>query len=391
MTARAASTFVEGAFNRATVEETARELTQKIGGHVTLGLAFVSADYLEDLEDFCELVQIHGHVPILAGCTGGGLISTGKEAEMTTGFSLLLLNLPETQIIPSTLSQSQLEDYSTPAFWHAKTGVTPDQVNGWIALCNPFQFSIDQWLKQWNRSYPGIPTVGGLASAWPTQDQVGVFLNGKTVSGAVLLGIEGKIALSSVVSQGCRPIGEPLIVTKVEENVVYGLGGRAAYEVLNEVYSSLNQDEKEKARGNLCAGLASSEYLDDYRQGDFLVRNILAANPESGAVALGDRVRAGQTMQYQLRDRKSAHHELHTLLAEEVKKEPLPIAAILFSCLGRGTSLFETPHHDAKGVKDAFGPLATAGFFCNGEIGPVGGMNFIHSYTASIAFLREKP
>jgi len=387
---QAASTFVEGAFDRNIVQATAAKLAAETGGGASCAVVFVSSDYLDDLEEFCEIFRIHGHVPTVIGCTASGFISTGREIENESGFSALTLHLPDIKITAMELPSSHVSESNNSAFWSDNLKTPPDQVQGWIALCDPYHFPSELWLRQWNQSYPGIPTLGGLASAHPDPEQTAVFLNGKRGSGAVVLGFSGDIELRTVVSQGCRPIGEPLTITKVTNNIVLTLGGIPAYEVLSQAFSDLSKEDKQIARGSLFAGLASSEYLEEYKLGDFLIRPILAADPNSGAIALGDQVRTGQTMQYQLRDSKSAHEELADCLKNESKKKPAPLCSLLFSCTGRGNGFFGVPHHDAIAIGNALGPIPTAGFFCNGEIGPVGGSNFLHGYTASIAFLAEK-
>jgi small ligand-binding sensory domain FIST len=190
-----------------------------------------------------------------------------------------------------------------------------------------------------------------------------------------------------VVSQGCRPIGEPLPVTRADEHLLLELGSRPAYQVLEQAFNTLADADKQRARGNLFAGLAVDEYKEKFGRGDFLVRNILGADPASGAVVVGAHPRTGQTLQYQLRDAASADEELQTLLAPFAARQEKPAASLLFCCNGRGKNLFGAPDHDAKAVANALGAAPSAGLFCNGEIGPVGGSNFLHGYTASIGLI----
>ena len=224
--------------------------------------------------------------------------------------------------------------------------------------------------------------MGGLASGSNDGEGVGVFHNGRLFD-AVLVSVTG-LRLMSIVSQGCRPIGEPLTVTRAESNVIYSLGARPAYEALESAFEGLTEGEKAGAKGNLFAGLAGTEYVEDFKPGDFLIRNILGADPNSGAVAIGGFPRVGQTLQYQLRDRNAADAEWRAVLrgaAAESGRSPL--ASLLFACSGRGSRLFGSKSHDA-------GLLASAGFFCNGEIGPLGGRNYIHSYSATGALFFDE-
>jgi small ligand-binding sensory domain FIST len=225
--------------------------------------------------------------------------------------------------------------------------------------------------------------VAGDSEAW-------VFCDDRVVSGAVALGLEGDIAVHAVVSQGCKPIGEPLTVTQAERNVLLTLGSRPAYEVLSDVYKELSDAEREQARGHLFAGLAISEYLEEYKRGDFLVRNIIGADPKSGAVAINAQPRVGQTLQYQLRDSLAASDELRRLLFAQSAALPpaaAPYAGLLCTCNGRGRGLFGRPSHDAALVNEFFPGLPLAGFSTNGQIGPVGERSFEHGYTASLALL----
>ena len=188
---------------------------------------------------------------------------------------------------------------------------------------------------------------------------------------------EGGIAVRTIVSQGCRPIGEPLTDHRSAAEFACSVwGSKPAYEVLNHVFNGLTKQEKDRARNNLFAGLATSEYLEEYKRGNFLIRSILAADPEAGAVAIGTSVRVGQTLQYQLRDRDSADEDLRELCHAAEEDGARPFASFLFSCLGRGKALFGAPHHDAGVLAETFGAHPSAGFFCNGEIGPVGQPEF---------------
>jgi small ligand-binding sensory domain FIST len=384
----AASRLVKGNYNEDAVRITAEELLSEIGGKVTCGFAFVSPEYQPFIGDFLELVQLHGHVPTLIGCSGSGLIATAKEAEGSPGFSLLFLHLPETTLHIASFTQGELQSLDGAEAWHDATGVRPCDVDGWIALADPSTTPIEPWLTDWNAAYPKVPTIGGLASGGSSGEEMFVYRDRELVESVVALGFKGGVRIQTVVSQGCRPIGEALPVTGADRNIVTTLGSRPAYERLVETIEALSPLEKGlAAEGNLFAGLAMSEYIDEFKTGDFLVRNILAADPESGAVAIGALPRVGQTLEFQLRDRHSAHEELQRLLLAKRRQAVKPFASLVFSCTGRGRYLFGESDHDAGALADYFGHHPSAGFFCNGEIGPVGGRNFVHGYTASMALL----
>ena len=381
---RAASRLVLSPFEEGRVRAAADEMRAELGAAPTLALAFLSTGYSPHLAEFQEVVAVHGHAAMLCGCTGSGLIGPSREAEATEGFSLIFLHSPEAKIRAVPLSQAQVETSQGDSFWREAAG-SPAQA--WLFLANPFRFDADTWLREWNLAFPGAPVLGGLAGGPRGDEDVTVFgpAIGDT-SDALAIALDG-VRIETVVSQGCRPIGEALPVTRAEEHLLYELGSRPAYQVLEQAFNTLAEADKQRARGNLFAGLVVDEYKEKFARGDFLVRNILGADPATGAVVVGAHPRTGQTLQYQLRDAASADEELKALLAPLAAQVKKPVASLLFCCNGRGKNLFGSPDHDAKVVAEALGPLPSIGFFCNGEIGPVADRNFLHGYTASIGLI----
>lgn len=374
-----------GSYDEGRVRATAEELRTDLDAAPAVAIAFTSAGYTPHLADFQEVVTVHGRVPVVTGCTGSGLIGTGREAELAEGFSLIFLHLPQANVRAVPLSQAQVESAGEPAaFWRDAGGKSS---SAWLAFADPFRFDAESWLRGWNAAYPGVPCLGGLASG--RHGEAGVTVFGPDIGQtpeAVALALEG-VRVQTIVSQGCRPIGEAMPVTRADEHLLLEIGSRPAYQVLEQAFNTLDEADKQRARGNLFAGLAVDEYRENFGRGDFLVRNILGADPATGVVVVGTRPRAGQTLQYQLRDAASAEDELQALLEPLAQEEDKPVASLLFCCNGRGKGLFGAPDHDAKLIADKLGPLPSAGFFCNGEIGPVGGTNFLHSYTASLALI----
>jgi small ligand-binding sensory domain FIST len=199
--------------------------------------------------------------------------------------------------------------------------------------------------------------------------------------------LSGAVRVQTVVSQGCRPIGKHFVITRAEQNVIYELGGKPAVIQLHEVLVTLPTREQELVRRGLHLGRAVTEYQDRFGQGDFLVRNVLGIDPDSGAVVVNDFVRVGQTVKFHIRDSQTADADLRQLLAARQQAGANPLGVLLFSCNGRGTRMFPEPHHDAAAIAKAFGSVPLAGFFAAGELGPVGGKNFVHGFTASIALV----
>lgn len=366
--------------------EVAEGLRHEIGTNASLGFLFVTQEWRPHVEDTLELIRLHGHVPQLVGCSGWGIIGSRREIEHQPGFSLILFSLPSESFAVVQISEAQAEESTGAEYWYGATGLSAGEVRSWLVLANPYFGGVESWLNEWSRAYPQIPTLGGLASA--TNSEIFLLRDGG-VSTAPLLAIALKegLVIRPLVSQGCRPIGDPSPITKAEENLILEIGNLPAYQALEAAFLSIPADQRVSVRNNLFLGLAVSEYIDDFKQGDFLIRNILGADPQIGALAVGAYPRVGQTVQFQLRDSKSAREDL-VLASERVKKALSgPIGILLFSCAGRGKGLFGTSDHDAETLAGILGDLPLAGFFCNGEIGPVGKKAFLHGYTASAAVL----
>jgi small ligand-binding sensory domain FIST len=381
----AGSRLIVGEFRESAVAAAAEEALAECGGQPSCGFLFVSASWLPQINEVLDLVRLHGRIPLLLGSVGGGLIGRSQEAEGVDGMSLLLVSLPQSKLTPILISSEQIEESTGPAYWQMETGLGPDDVDSWIVLANPYAPELERWLAEWNVAFPDAHSIGGLSSGGGENNNYRLLLDGKPIDAAVLaLAVKGG-KVRTIVSQGCKPVGEPFTITQAEDNLVYALGSRPAYQVLSETFNGLSDEEKERARGNLFAGLAASEYVADLKRGDFLVRNLLGADPQTGAVAIGARARTGQTLQYQLRDKITAHADLVELAKINGLQGSQPFAALVFSCNGRGQRFFGVPDHDAATLAEIFGPVPSAGLFCNGEIGPIGKSSYLHGYTASIA------
>jgi small ligand-binding sensory domain FIST len=381
----AASQFIEGPFNAEAVRACAERLRAQAGGGAGFAFAFVTEDYLEDLEEFCDLVRLHGHVPRLFGCTAAGLAGTGAETEGASGASLLFLNLPGCQAHLLELTPEDAESTTPPRSWQQRAGVAAEQIRAWILLANPLALKIEPWLRSWNKAWPGVPSVGGLASSRQGAEGIQVFADGHRVSaGGLAVALTGPFQVRCAVSQGCHPIGEPLTITRAQEHVVLQLGGQTPFVALNEIITAMSDEERERAKGNIFAGLAVDEYRDEWSTGDFLVRNIVAADPNSGALVIGAWPRVGQTLQYQMRDKATAETDYRRVL-EMLQPHGTPLASLMFTCTGRGKRFFGESGHDTRMLAQLLGPHPSAGFFCNGEIGPLGGQTHAHGYSTTLA------
>lgn len=383
---RAYSRVVLTTFDDDLVVDVVKECRERVGGKASCVFAFVSSDWRPHLKDFLEIVQVHGHAPIVIGSSADGLIGVGEEDENVSGFSLLFLNLPNTEVRCTTVDQEQVETGGGDGYWQDVTGIGAGDVAGWIMLSNPFELDSEAWLKSWNASYGAVPCFGGLASGGREPEEIFLLQNGEVSSaGGLAVGFSGGVRLGGIVSQGCRPIGDPYTITAVDDNVLLGIASRGAYEVLEETFDNLAEDEKERAQQNILAGLAMDENVEEHKGGSFLVRSILGGDPDAGALALGALPRVGQTLQFQVRDKDAADEELRRLCSEFQEAEGEPFGGLMFTCSGRGARMFGVPNHDAGVVEEVFGKVPLAGLFCNGEIGPVGKTNFVHGFTASVA------
>lgn len=392
--AHAVVSYWPGDFEEPAVQRWAEQLRADLAAaKVSLGLAFLGPRFMGRAPQVLELLRVHAQIPLLLGCSSSALIAGDQELEEDPGLVLGLYHLPGAELHPCRFLPSQIEEANGPGYWHAETGLSPDQINGWLVFADPFNMDADAWLRGWNEAYPGLPILGGLASGLPNDARTQVYLNGEVMeTGGVAVAFSGEMRIASVISQGCTPIGETWTITKAEQNIIYQIGNRPAYQVLLETFNQLSDEERKQARGNLFIGLVVNEYLDEFHRGDFLVRNLIGADPKSGCIAVGAMPRPGQTLQFQRRDARAATEDMAALL-ERAQRELVGATlygGCLCSCNGRGHRLFGVRHHDAIMIQSRLGPLGLAGFFCNGEIGPVGDRNFLHGYTASLALFLKR-
>ncbi len=383
-----------GGFEEAALQAWAESLRAKLrASKVSLGLVFMAPKFFPHARETLEVLRVHAQIPLLLGCSSQGLIANAMEVEEDAGLVLALYHLPGADLKAVRFTQAQVEECSNPAYWHTATGVGAESSNGWLAFADPFNLDAEAWLKQWNEAYAPLPILGGLASGNFAERTTQVYLNGEVFEdGGVALSVGGEVRLQGVISQGCTPIGETWTITQAERNIIGQIGNRPAYQRLVDTVEQMPVAEQKKARGNLFVGLVINEYLEEFHRGDFLIRNLIGADPASGALAVGALPRQGQTLQFQRRDATAATEDMEAMLMRarrELAGGEL-LGGVLCCCNGRGQRLFGKPSHDARMVQDRLGPLGLAGFFCNGEIGPVGEKNFLHGYTASLALFVRK-
>jgi small ligand-binding sensory domain FIST len=365
--------------------EAAREVVEGVtdGGDAGADVAFVffTAHHLEDAGELLEQVADALQPLALVGCSAEGVIGQGREIERRSGVSLLCGSMPEARMQSFTLGGSDWQDLLVDDEMLREAVGYGSETRGMILLGDPYSTPLPQLLASLERACPGMPVSGGMASA-ASREGENVLMAGETLPA-------GGVAFDTIVSQGCRPVGRTFLITKAHDNVIEQLGGRPALQVLRETVHGMPVDEATLLEQGLFIGRAVNEYQESFGRGDFVVRNVIGGDEKSGAIAVTDYVRVGQTVQFQARDASSADEDLAQLL-EAQRAKPPAAGGLLFTCNGRGTRMFETPGHDAAAAQQAMPETPVAGFFAAGEIGPVAGRNWVHGYTASFALFRPK-
>lgn len=326
---------------------------------------------------------------VLMGCPALGVIGEAVEVEAGAGLSLWGASWPGAELTPFHLSMGDA-DVPEVTGWPESL---PEGA-GLMVLADPYTTPPDDLLNGLHERYPGSQVVGGMASGSTGPGAASIISReGVHDEGALVVAISGSVRMDTVVSQGCRPVGSHLVITGADRNAILTLGGKPAMAALQAVAADVTPEDQELMRTSLHVGRVVDERKSHFEQGDFLVRNVLGVDPESKGLLISDLVRAGQTIQFMVRDGQAAGEELGALLDREATASATlgtPLGSMLFSCNGRGSRLFGKPHHDIGHVHAALGDVPTAGFFAAGEIGPVGGQPFLHGFTASIALFREQ-
>jgi small ligand-binding sensory domain FIST len=358
---------------------------------IDVAFVFFTADHREEAAVILEQLWLELDPQCIVGCSAEGVIGADLEIERAPGLSLLVGQLPGVSIHPFHIAA---DDWRPTLIGDEpqlaeRLGCGP-LTRAVIGFGDPFTTPLSQLLTGMNELCPGIPLIGGMASAAHGPGENVLARNDGTVDdGFVGVSLSGPVAVDTVVSQGCRPIGGAMVITKAKGNVVEAVGGKSPLDALNEIVNAMPSSEHALLRNGLFLGRAISEYRDTFGRGDFLVSNLLGADQKSGAIAVNGEVRIGQTVQFHVRDAATADEDLRLLLDGQ-KAGGSPTGALLFSCNGRGTRMFQEPCHDVGVSRELLPNTPVAGFFAAGELGPVGGKNFVHGHTASFALLRTR-
>ncbi len=357
-------------------------------------LVFTSMHYVSQQAAVASALRAHFPKAVILGCTGAGVIGAGHEVEEGSAFSVTAAHLPGVTIAQFHAdADSMPSPDAPPEAWYRLVGIEPDHDPHFLLLADPFSLDAEALIGGLDFAFPGAAKIGGLASGAQRPDGHVLYLGEQAYrGGAVGVALAGDIVVDTVVAQGCRPIGEPMRVTEADRNILEALDGKPAMEALQETFAALEERDRALAQRSLFLGVAMDPLVDQVSAGDFLVRNILGADADRGVLAIGALLSEGQLVQFHVRDAETSAEDLRLLLeAYGQGARGLPaVGALLFSCTGRGRGLYGEVDHDAGVFHELVGRLPLGGFFCNGEIGPVAGTTYLHSYTSSFGLFRPR-
>ena len=375
------------------VDSAAAALTNDIHAQVDISaldltMAFFS-DYAAVAPSGADRLNTTLNPRVLIGCTSEGVIGKAEEIEHRPAISLVAARLPGLSLLPFALSSDDWDALEDAAGFRALIGA-PTDTRLIVMLADPFSTPVDQVLDAFNTYYAGIPVIGGMASGSQQPGGNMLLLNDRAyASGAVGVALAGDFESDIIVSQGCRPFGRTFTVTEAQGNVIVSLEGGPPFKHLQNLVAQLSEEDQALLKNGLFVGRAIETGHGQLGRGDFLIRSLLGVDRESGAIGVGDSIHEGQTIQFHLRDQRTAEEDLEMLLTPQALDAP-PSGALLFSCNGRGTRLYDHPNGDISTIQSILGGVHLAGFFAAGEIGPVGGKNFLHGHTASMALFRPR-
>lgn len=364
------------------------DVALRLKGRPDVVFVFFTAHHLAKAQEIATRLQEQLEPQVLIGASAEGVIGFDREIEEGPGLAVLAGQMPDVDLHAFHISEMEwprmLQDEEA-----MRERCGREEMKAVIAMGDPFTTPLRQMIEQFEHLWPRLPIVGGMASAARTPGGNALLLNDQIVTeGLVGLTISGPVEVETIVSQGCRPIGRPWIITRAKEHVIEQLGGKRAIEALRETVQSIPEAEQRLLQNGLFIGRVINEYQEGFGRGDFLVRNVRGVDQEQGSISVTDFVRPGQTVQFQVRDARTATEDLTEMLASQARQNAA--GGLLFSCNGRGSRMFEEPCHDISRAREAMPQTPIAGLFAAGEIGPVGKRNFVHGHTASFALFRPQ-
>lgn len=375
------------------IKEAALSVKQQLNGETPdLITLFVSRPFADRYEEAGALLAERLPGRVVLGASAAGVIGNAQELEGKPCISVTAALLPGVKIHAFSIQDEDLPDLDeSPRAWEKLIGLFPTENPQFILLADPFSFRLENFLMGLDFAFPKSSKVGGLASGGNQPGRNALYLNNLCLrTGLVGVALTGDIELETVVAQGCRPIGQPLRITECKDNILITVDGQPPVQVLQTLFMALSERDQQLMKQALFLGLAMTATKDKLLPGDFLIRNIIGVDNDHGSVAVGALLRPGQTVQFHLRDSKSSTEDLRAVFERVGDNKTKTRGALLFSCVGRGKSLYGRPNHDTSFFVQNVGPVPLGGFFCNGEIGPVGGTTYLHGYTSSFGLFRPK-
>ena len=393
------------------VKEVTEQAKDQLGNQPDLAFVFVSVAFASEYERLMPLLREYMPVAHVIGCSGGGVIGMDddfpSEIEEGPALSLMVAHLPNVDIRSFHLTAADLPDLdSPPQAWVDLIGVEPAAQPGFVLLADPFSSGTSELLQGLDFAYPEAAKVGGLAGIESFSRHSGLFCAQRRYQeGIVGVALSGEIILEAIVAQGCRPIGELYRVSEGDRNVMIKLEpdelsedgaaqtAQTPLEILQTLFQGMSEEDRVLVQNALFIGVAQSGFKANLTRRDFLIRNLVGVDPRNGAIAVADKIRPGMRVQFHMRDAQTSEEDLEGMLRRYrverlenqlggAQKGSSPTGALLFSCIGRGEGLYDEPNFDSDLFERYLGPLPVGGFFCNGEIGPVGGSTFLHGFTS---------
>ncbi len=378
------------------IEDSLDKAAQHVSVHippdkVDLLLVYATPHYSEQME--LVPIRLREHFPNahILGCSATGVIGNGHEVENEQAISITAASLPGVRLTPAYVESHRLPgDDEGPSAWHDLIGVDPTTNPQFIILADPYSSQPQRTLTGLDYAYPDGVKLGGLASGAGNMRENVLFLDNTVYyQGTIIIAMSGNIEIDSIVAQGCKPIGDIMTVTTVEDNMILELDEEPPMYLLKDLQGTLSRRDDELFRKSLFIGIEKDVYTENPGYGDFLIRNIIGVDTESGGLAVSAYLEPGQLIQFYLRDQYTSAEDLNTILSQYVAQQEGPPAegAVLFSCHGRGVELYGESDHDSNAFLEKTG-IPVSGFFCKGEISPLGGTTYIHGYTSAFAIFR---
>ena len=365
-----------------------RQMIDRLGEHVDLALIFPSSHFVKHAAGLGVNLRRAIGAKVMIGCCSEGVIGPQHEIEGEPAVAVVAAQLPGVAIQPFHIAGPDLMDLARAPMRFDDYVPASRDTRGFVMIADPFSSPMERVLDAFNHMSEGIPIIGGLASAARQPGDNRLFLNDTVMKdGLVGVALGGPVQVDVIVSQGCRPVGPVFEVTDAKNNIINSLGGAPPMERISAVLQALDESERELLQNGLFVGRAIDPARESLGRGDFLIRGVLGADSKTGAIAIGDVIENGERVQFHLRDARTAREDLEMMLTPHALFGA-PSGAFLFSCNGRGTNLYNEPDGDISAINSFFHGIDLAGFFCAGEIGPIGGKNFLHGHTASLALIR---